>query len=265
MTNCIFGLPDDNRVLTGALSASAAATGLGASNLADDHGATSTSWQTPAGTTSAYFQLDGGGGATWDVLGFFNSNLTPAATVRWRLSDDATFATSISDSGVLSGPVVAGYRQALRVLAATVTARYLRVDIADTANPEGVLRVAQAFAGVARRPTRNFSYTGTTFRRAASVGAQRSRGGQTFADFRFSERAWAIGLPTLGRDEAWTLAQDLQRQAEAGGNVLFIPNPEGSHLAREAVFGLLSAAGEIGRPQGAPLLRSWSLTITERL
>lgn len=265
MTNCLFGLPGENRVLAGALSASAEAAGLGASQLANEHGATSTSWQTSAGTTAAWWQLDGGGGATWDALTIHNANLTASATVRWRLSNDPAFGTSIYDSGTLSATVVLGYRQSVHVLPSTQTARYLRCDLADAANPEGVLRVAQAFAGPVRRPVRNFSYAATSFRRAANVGAQRSRGGQTYADFRFAERAWAIGLPTLTRDEAWTLAQELQRQAEAGGNVLFVPAPAGSHVAREAVFGLLSAAGEIGRQQGVPLLRTWSLTITERL
>ena len=63
MTNAAFGF--DNWALTGELTASAAVAGLGADQLANPHGATATSWQTPVGTTSGWMQLDAGAAVSW--------------------------------------------------------------------------------------------------------------------------------------------------------------------------------------------------------
>jgi hypothetical protein len=120
MTNALFGF--NNRALTGTLTASAAAAGLGPDQLATPHGATSSSWQTPAGTTTAWARLDAGSAVEWGAVALTNTNLTPAATVRWRLSDDANFAVSpVWDTGAV--PVVAaGYRQAVAVEPAALQA-----------------------------------------------------------------------------------------------------------------------------------------------
>ena len=120
MTNALFGFR--NHALTGTFTASAAAAGLGPDQMANPHGATSTSWQTPAGTTTAWARLDAGAAVEWGAVALCNTNLTPAATVRWRLSDDATFAASpVWDTGAV--PVVAaGYRQAVAVEPASLQA-----------------------------------------------------------------------------------------------------------------------------------------------
>lgn len=264
MSNCIFGLPSENWARTGTITASAAAAGLGPEQMQNEHGATSTAWQTPAGTTTAHFVLDAGASVEWGALGLHNSNLTPAATVRWRLGSDPAFATATYDGGTLSGTVAAGYRQSVHVLPAAVTARYLRCDIADPTNPEGLIRVAQLFAGAVRRPERNFGFE-SSFSRTAEVPAGRTRGGQVFPDFRWSERAWSIALPSLAQADVWPLVQELQRTAETGGNVLFVPFPAGADIARDAVFGLLSNASPVSWPFSAPHIRRWSCIITERL
>jgi len=120
MTNALFGF--NNRALTGTLTASAAAAGLGPDQLANPHGATSSSWQTPAGTTTAHVRLDAGSAVEWGAVALCNTNLTPAATVRWRLSNDANFAASmVWDTGAVP-VVVAGYRQAVAVEPAALQA-----------------------------------------------------------------------------------------------------------------------------------------------
>lgn len=83
MSNAIFGF--DNSARTAAISASASAAGLGPEQMQNPHGAASTSWQTPSGTTTAHVVLDAGSAVGWDAFGVFNSNLTPSAGVRWRV------------------------------------------------------------------------------------------------------------------------------------------------------------------------------------
>lgn len=262
MTNCLFGW--ENWARSGTIAASAEVVGLGAGQMQNDQGATSASWQTPAGTTTANFTLDAGAAVEWGGFGIFNTSLSPAATVRWRVGDDATFATALLDSGTLLETVVAGYRQSLYVPGATVTARYMRCDIADPLNVEGLLRVAQLFAGKVARPARNFGYQ-TAFGRAADQGVIVTRGGQEFTELRFARRGWAISLPRLGADEVWPLVQELQRAAEDGRNVLFIPFPEGADIQREACFGRLTAPSAVTWPLETPIRRAWSATISERL
>jgi hypothetical protein len=264
MSNCAFGLPTDNRALTGTLSASAQIQPLDVSQLANDQGATSRSWQTPVGTTAGWVQLDAGAAVAWDAVGLFNANLTPAATVRVRFSGDPSFGTSIADSGVVAGLVAPGYRQAIHLPASTVTARYVRVDIADPTNPESCLRAAQLFAGTLRRPARNLGYD-SRVQRAAERGEVRTRGGQSFFDLRHARRAWAISLPSLAAAEVWPLVMEIQRATEAGGNLLFLPFPAGADVARDAVFGPLRDAAPVTFPSPTPRLRAWSATIEERL
>jgi hypothetical protein len=264
MTHCLFGLPAENWAATGVLTASAQLAGLEASQLATPHGATSTSWQTPAGTTAAWVLLDARTPLAWGAMGLFNAHLSAVATVRWRLGNDALFASPVYDSGPLGGTVAPGYRQSVHVLPAEISARYLRVDIADPLSPDGFLRVGQMFAGPARRPLRNFGFQ-SAFQRSAEAPVLRTRGGQRFTDYRYAERAWSLSLPSLATADVWPLVQELQRSAETGANLLFIPFPAGADIAREAVFGTLSAASAVTWPSQTPRLRAWSATITERL
>lgn len=123
MTNCAFGLPSENWAGCGVLTASAQVVGLEASQLATVHGATSTAWRTPAGTTTAWVLLDALAPLACGAMALCNTNLTAVATLRWRLSDDPTFATTIYDSGPLGGTFAPGYRQSVQVLPAEVSAR----------------------------------------------------------------------------------------------------------------------------------------------
>lgn len=406
MGNCAFGWT--NYAKTGLLSASSEVVGLTASRVATDHGATSESWQTPVGTTSGWLQLDAGSAVAWGGASIHNTNLTPAATVRWRwasdldaltgatdalpydtdidatlganttrigtvtdpdsgsdaveydsisignsfvlattshpviggnpyrvsihmrrtvvggdlggllirvqhpdgtisslpaagnvttdwqqVSLDFTPATSgnisvwwfhgitnatgniaiwsgqiearpVYDSGVLSSQVVAGYRQAVHVLSAAITARYLRVDLADATNPENLLRIGQMFAGPLVRPLRNFGF-GSTQGRAAVTPAPLTRGGQEFPELHHVRRAWSISMPVLHPDDVHLFVEEMQRASEAGGNVLFLPFPEGAAVAREAVFGRLLAPASVGWAGNTIRARTWSATISERL
>jgi hypothetical protein len=252
----------ENHARSAIITASAALPGLGPGQLQNDHGATSTSWQTPAGTTSAWLLVDAGAALSWRALGVFNTNLTTAATLRWRLGNDPGFATALQDSGTLSGTIAAGFRQGLHILPSAVTARYLRLDIADPANPEGALRVAQLYAGTAVAALRSISRQ-SAFLRIADAPSLTTRGGQEFPLLRHARRAWQVSLPALAQSEVWPLVHALQQAAEDGRNILFVPFPAGPDSAREAVFGRLLAPSAITWP--GPGLRSWSATITERL
>lgn len=264
--NCLFGLASANWARLGIVSAGAEIAGLGASQVQGDHGSSASAWRTPPGVVSSWLQVDAGAVVAWGAFGIFNTNLTPAATLRWQLSGSPTnWATGLLyDSGTLAGQVVAGYRQALHVPPAPVAARYFRVTINDGGNAEGFLRVAQLFAGSVIRPARNFGYSSSLAREVAAAVVV-TRGGQEFTDYRHARRSFALSLPSMPPADVWRVAQAVSRDAEAGGNVLFAPMPEGADLAREAVFGRLTTESPVTYPGRSSALRAWSATIAERL
>lgn len=262
MTNTLFGW--ENWVKTGTLTASSQVTGLEVTQLQNDQGATSTSWTTATGATTANVVVDAGSAVQWGAFGLFNSNLTPSATVRWRVSSDATFSTSIYDSGTLSGTIAAGYRQSVHVPPSAVTARYARVDIADSTNSQNRIRVAQMYAGRAREPSISLGVS-SGFSRQFDTPTLVTRGGQEYPFYRYSRRSWAVSFPDMSSTDVWNIAQELHRVAGEGGNVLFIPFPDGANNAREAVFGRIAEVGAATLPYPVPDFYNWSVTITERL
>jgi hypothetical protein len=260
MTNCIFGWENWGR--TGTLAASSQTTGLEITQLQNDLGATSTSWLTGSGVTTAFFTIDAGTTVDWGAFGLFNTNLTPTATVRWRVGASTSVFTS--DSGTLSNTVAAGYRQSLFVPTTAYSGRYARCDIVDTSNSEGRIRVAQLFAGRARRPSINLGVS-TGFSREFTTPSLITRGGQEYPFFRFSRRSWNVVFPQMSSSDVWNIAQELHRVAGEGGNALFVPFPTETNTPRDAVFGRVTEAGPATLPHTLSDFFNWSVTFTERL
>lgn len=260
MTNTIFGW--ENWAKTGTLTASSQVTGLEVTQLQNDQGATSTSWTTASGVTTANVIIDAGSTVEWGAFGLFNSNLTPSATVRWRVGASSTVFSF--DSGTLSNTVAAGYRQSVFVPANPVSGRFARVDIVDTANVEARLRVAQMYAGRARRPSIGLGIN-SGFSRQFDTPTLVTRGGQEYPFYRYSRRSWSVSFPQMTNTDVWNIAQELHRVAGEGGNVLFIPFSNAGNNAVEALLGRVSDVGMASLPYPVPDFYNWSVTITERL
>ena len=95
--NALFG--HRNYVLSGALSASSSVAGLGVENLQNDQGSAASAWQTAVGVLTASLLIDAGGIAPWRMFGFFRSNATIGANVRWRLSNSPDMSNPVLDTG----------------------------------------------------------------------------------------------------------------------------------------------------------------------
>jgi hypothetical protein len=394
-----------NRARGGVLTASAAAPGLGPDQVANDQGATSTAWQTPAGTTAAWLRLDAGASAAWRALSVHRTNLTAAATLRWRLSvladgvADATalphdslagatlgpnttrvgttgdplggaaavtyssssssnsfvrasntyavlaggnyrvtvWARRISgagtvgqiiravppagpvgvvqiagnltaswqqfsvtftptsagsatisfffgaeaatgevafflgavepvpayDSGVLPGTVAAGYGQSVHIAPAAVTARYLRLDVADSGNPQGFLNIPLLFAGPVWQPAHQWSPDSAEGAQA-EIAAPVTRGGQEWPELRWRKRRRVVSLPLVPRADRWPQLGEMERQAATGANILVVPSPTGD-LLREPIFGPVAFDGVGYAGAAAHRFRTTRFTVTERL
>ncbi len=260
MTTLLLGWT--NRAKTGTLAASAAASGLGADQVANDQGATSAAWQTPAGTTSAGLLIDAGSAVTWRVFGLFRTNLTAAASIRWRVSANSGLTSPVYDASA-SGTVAAGYQQSVFIAPAQVTGRYCQVDIVDTGNPQGFLSVPLLFAGPVWQPAIQWS-PDSAEGAVTDLSVPITRGGQEWPELRWRKRRRSVALPLVARDDRWPQLGELERAAAAGGNVLLVPSPAGD-LAREPVFGPLAIDGVGYAGVAAHRFRATRFTVTERL
>lgn len=216
-------------------------------------------WRSNA-TNSAWLQCDFGQNRDVDVVALFATNLTTASTWRVRLDSDSGFAAPHSyDSGTVATGVDTYYASAIHVLPSTVTARYLRVDLADTSLT--YLEAARMFAALGWRLTRNFAF-GLRERWDDATRATRAETGQVWVDKGAMFRTWSLDLPAITEAERRSHLARMGRFARAR-DVLFVKDPASTNLGRDSIFGL---------PETVPEPRhdrfgwySMSLTIVERL
>lgn len=232
-----------------------------ASNLATDIGAEP--WQTAGVRTAAggaWVEVDAGEEAVWRGFLIGRSNLTDAAVVRFLLGSSEG-GGDIYDSGWLSG-LQAGYQQIVHIAEADFMARHLRIEVDDPDNPDGFVRIGLAFGGPVFQPRHGIEY-GANFGIAGLRQDITTRGGQTYPVALYQQRQWNVSFPALTEEEMYAEGLEIQRCAEMGGNVLFVPRPGNGLEQQEAVFGMLQSRATFGFPHYG--LRNWAFTITERL
>lgn len=254
MRNATWGYR--NHMLSAAITASAAEAALGVEQMQNEQGAASSAWQTPAGVTTAWFQVDAGAALSFGAVGLFRTNLTPAAQIRWR-------ATGL-DTGMVSAGVAPGYGQTVRVLAAPVLSQTLRCDISDPTNPDGFVNIALAYAGEAWASDINISPS-TALGIDSKTDETETRGGQEWASLQWERRRWDVDHQGIKAGEVWPRLMEMLRVSRRGGNILFVPDPDSGDLQRETVFGRLSSLSDVTYPYKTTELRAWRGRVTERL
>lgn len=260
--NCLLGYL--NQVQLGTLTPTDQG-GLPAANLQNNQGSADQAWQTTAGVTAASLLIDSGGVTqSWQAFGLFRTNLTSAATVRWRVSANSSMSSPTYDSGVVSAGVVPGYFQSVIGLAAPVVGEFCQVDISDPSNPDTFLNIPLAFAGPAWQPLTNLDYT-TTWGRDRQVTETVTRSGAEFPLTQFARRRITLSFQGVRSTEAWAQAMEADRVASiAAGNLLFIPDPASGTIQQESCFGRLGPK-DLAFPYGNADRRSWGGILTERL
>jgi hypothetical protein len=267
MGNSAFGWI--NRVTSAALSVASAAANMGAGNLQDDQCSPDSAWQTPSGTvTAAWLVIDSGStGSTWRAFGLFRTNLTAAATVRWKVGNMLTtgrVASASYDSGTVNAGVAPRYLQSLVIAAAEQTGRYCEVQIDDSGNPDNFINIPGVYAGPLFVPAVSIGQA-STFGRTDLTDEVVTRGGQEFPINRSISRVQSVALAAVTEAETWNSVMELDAASRAGGNVLFVPNMTSATLAKEALFGRLKNTSSVSYVTLAGDQRSWSTTVTERL
>jgi len=264
MAICAFGYT--NRILAGTISAGSEVSGLGSGNLQTQQGGDSAAWRTAGVVTSAagaWFRVDAGAATTWRAFALARTNLTTAATVRWRVGTIASPGLNY-DSGTISAGIVAGFGQSILVAPSDITGQVVRCDIDDPANPDGFVSVALAYAGPIWQPSISFSPE-TSLSATRGNEATQTRSGAAFVSARYYQRAWAISHGAVKAADLWAQLMPMDRVAADGTNVLFIPDPASAQIQRESVFGILETTSDIGFLTPAGDWRTWRGRIAERL
>lgn len=219
---------------------------------------------------TAQIDVDFGSARLTDFAAIIAHNLTTAATIRWRLSAVSDFATTVYDSGTInaweptegfgaspwgvfnwgglpSADDISLYTAStFTVLDNPVLARYLRVDLSDSANGDGYLQAGRLMSGQSYQPTVNYA-NGVQFQFVDESRVTKSRGGQTFIDTVQKYRTITFDLNHLPQDEAFgSIFNNLDRLKGISGDVLVIPQPdEPSTYLTQNIYGRISAIGPI--------------------
>ncbi|AWJ86317.1 hypothetical protein TSH58p_22640 (plasmid) [Azospirillum sp. TSH58] len=143
-------------------------------------------------------------------------------------------------NGLGSG-VVRGYGLHAHILPAAVQARYWQPDVAfpSLGTTPGYLDLGLLWAGPAFRPSRNFVYEwGDRWDDLSDVTEVR-RSGQEFVDRGPKKRVLTFAFKSLTEPEAKVAMTELGRIAGTSRQVLFIQEPNGPYMGRQAIIGRL--------------------------
>ncbi len=199
--------------------------------------------------------------AIWRGFGVFRTNLTPNATVRYRLGTTAG-GGDVLDTGNLSG-IVAMRNQHIYIHSTSLVARYLTITISDPSNPDNQLKVGMVYGGNVFVPNSNFSFSSARDKDSRSETVL-SAGGYEYVRFFWNRRKWALSWDDLADTEVRDYLDVIDNYARMGYNVLFVPDYEDSPNV-DSVYGLLKEPGPFSFARAGLSRYAWNAEITERL
>lgn len=189
------------------------------------------------------------GGPTTGDLYIGNIEIWDAATV--GTVEDSEFVAAwpagvtLEQSDGLNVP-------ALYLCSADVTARYWRVEVADTANPAGYIDLARLCICAGWQPTINFEY-GAKLGLTDSTTHTETDGGAVIHGVRPTRRTAMAQFSNLPEDEALASAFDFQRLAGTSGQLFFVYDPtDTTHIWRRSFLATLK---ELSALEAVPVSR----------
>ena len=168
-------------------------------------------------TTSTKLILDCGAIQRIGVCALVNHNLTTVATVRLEGSNNSGFSSLEYDSGALTVYDHTDYAFSF----VQAEARYWRISISDTSNPDGYIAIGRVFLGWRFQPAINIAYSPSLSVESLTV-VQETLGGQEYFDLRPNRRIWTGSWDAMTDSEAYAIWLQVQRGEDVSGEVYLI-------------------------------------------
>jgi hypothetical protein len=259
------GLSWANALDGAVLTATSEAAGLPIGNLQVQH--LSTKWRSD-GALNVAWMADMIAAQPIDTIGIFGANFTAAAQWRIRLSSSAAHAGDLYDSGLVamnpairvdrrSPAAIIAKSQTLSLLAAPVTARYLKIDLADSG--PAYLEAGLPWVGQLWQPGRNFSY-GQAPAVVDPSTTTKSVAGNGYTDLRpqYMSDTFTFGLLTEAESKT---VEALDAAVGTALNLLWVRDPANANAT--AILGTQVQIAQM--PIGSFNRRSRQFQIAERL
>lgn len=229
----------DNLVDASTVTAGSEIVTLPGSNVKQPH--LSRKWYTVAGVKSSNIIFDRGASLPASLGALLGSNLTAAATVRWRASntDPTVTSSTLLDTTTVAAGAKAGYGASYKTWA-SVTARYWRADIADASLPDN-LRIGRIVLAPTWQPSVNMELNWSVAAVDPST-VDYSYGRQAFGDVRPQQRMLQFSLDFMDEAEMYGNAFALARFAGIVKDILAIPDIASAWISEQAVWGLLTSS-----------------------
>jgi hypothetical protein len=152
-------------------------------------------------------------------------------------------------TGQYTSEEIEGYTTALiHLLESNIRARYWRVELDDTSNPDGYVEIGRLFIGSTWQPFKNMSY-GASNAWETKTDVQEAIGGAEYFQRRTPFRIARFALNWMSENEGMANAFELQRRAGIDQEVLWIHDPDDTvHALRRRFLGRLRQLSAIEHP-----------------
>lgn len=245
MANCLICSPNLANKVAG-LSGGSWTTTLPLPNLLDPR-VKKVARTTNTSLASTQFIIDTGSTTVFSILALVNNNVSIAGKVRIDTSINSDLSSPSHDSGWFEwwpgGTIPFGtlpwgefdwhgkpsttasleYTPRLLIyrFPSEIRARYIRVQIDDTANPDGFVQIGRLFLGTSWQPAMNMEW-GASLQYESRSNIEPSFNGTEYADVRQSFRVVRFTLGELTEDESIGQVLRLQAQSDIHREVLFL-------------------------------------------
>jgi len=218
-------------------------------------------WRATSG--SAYLTFDLGGVFYVDTVALFGLNLTLTGQAQVRLSatDAIAVAGLVYNSGSVAGRVDQRYGYLVDCLPSLVQARYIRIDMSDTA--VAAVEAGRAFIGARTELEVGYS-AGASDGYVDLSKISRSRGGQSYVDRNVTYRTIDVTFELLNGSERRGIIDEIDRVVGQRQDLLFLKDVNSDNMGRDSLWCLRDDIQPTVQPYTVDIYRK-SFRLSERL
>lgn len=211
-------------------------------------------------TNADFVILDLLSSQTFDTIAVLGMTMSASGLIRVRASntDPNVVSSPVFESGNVA--VSTSYNSYIALMSPAITARWIRIDLADSGGP-GYVEAGRVFVGSRTSFTHNFSYGWQRAWVDRSI-RNKTRGGQTQIWHDNMYRVLDVSF-VITASERTGLVETIDLVNGQKTDVLFVTDTASSNLPRDSIWGLMSELTPVAQPYFD--LSTKQLKIEERL